>query len=192
MTDSVTPLKPTVPETMHDLLSSATPSGSASSKPVKPQAASTRRVSEKLPASVGVSVRPARRQKNEPPAGPQSIDKKLKVRLGRGRDELDGRIDLHGMTQRQAHSALMNFIRYGHFQGWRNVLVITGKGKSDPKSRDLLPDETADIGQGVLRRRVPEWLRDPALRPFVVGFDEAHQRHGGGGALYVRLRRKNP
>ena len=43
--------------------------------------------------------------------------------------------------------------------------------------------------RGVLRRVVPQWLRMAELRPLVVGFEEAHQGHGGGGALYVRLRR---
>jgi DNA-nicking Smr family endonuclease len=33
------------------------------------------------------------------------------------------------------------------------------------------------------------WLAAPRLRPIVVGFDEAGPTHGGGGALYVRLRR---
>ncbi|HEX5866107.1 MAG TPA: Smr/MutS family protein, partial [Beijerinckiaceae bacterium] len=43
--------------------------------------------------------------------------------------------------------------------------------------------------RGVLRRVVPHWLRLPDLRPLVVGFEEAAVRHGGAGALYVRLRR---
>jgi DNA-nicking Smr family endonuclease len=52
--------------------------------------------------------------------------------------------------------------------------VITGKGSS---------------GDGVLRRRVPEWLSQPPLRQIVAGLSEAHRRHGGGGALYVALKR---
>jgi DNA-nicking Smr family endonuclease len=36
---------------------------------------------------------------------------------------------------------------------------------------------------------VPHWLRLAELRPLVLGFEEAEQRHGGSGALYVRLRR---
>jgi DNA-nicking Smr family endonuclease len=42
----------------------------------------------------------------------------------------------------------------------------------------------------VLRRQVPEWLRLPEFRGYVVGFEDAHTRHGGAGALYVRIRRK--
>ncbi|MEQ4597219.1 MAG: Smr/MutS family protein, partial [Methylobacteriaceae bacterium] len=44
--------------------------------------------------------------------------------------------------------------------------------------------------RGVLRRSVPHWLRGPELRGLVLGFEEAARHHGGGGALYVRLRRR--
>jgi DNA-nicking Smr family endonuclease len=36
---------------------------------------------------------------------------------------------------------------------------------------------------------VPQWLALPELRGLVLGFEEAGPRQGGGGALYVRLRR---
>ncbi|MGY4366779.1 DNA-nicking Smr family endonuclease [Bradyrhizobium sp. LB1.3] len=36
---------------------------------------------------------------------------------------------------------------------------------------------------------MPEWLSLPEFRAFVVGFEEAGIGHGGGGALYVRIRR---
>jgi DNA-nicking Smr family endonuclease len=42
----------------------------------------------------------------------------------------------------------------------------------------------------VLRHAVPEWLSRPDLRGLVVGFTEAGRRHGGGGALYVQIRRR--
>jgi DNA-nicking Smr family endonuclease len=53
--------------------------------------------------------------------------------------------------------------------------VITGKGA---------------LGDGVLRRRVPEWLAEAPLRSLIAGISEAHRRHGGGGALYVAIRRR--
>jgi len=66
------------------------------------------------------------------------------------------------------------------------VLVITGKGGrqfDDPDGRRFSEE------RGVLRRLVPEWLREPALRQMVVSFTESHERHGGEGALYIKLRR---
>lgn len=99
-------------------------------------------------------------------------------RLARGLSEVDARIDLHGMRQERAFSALVSFLRRAQARGARLVLVITGKGF-----------EGSD-GRGVLRHAVPNWLSRPDLRDLVVGFTEAGRRHGGGGALYVQIRRR--
>jgi DNA-nicking Smr family endonuclease len=107
--------------------------------------------------------------------GPADVDPNLHRRLARGREVLAARIDLHGLTQDAARAALTGFVRRSVDDGWRAVLVITGKGVS---------------GDGVLRRRVPEWLAAPPIREHVAGVSEAHRRHGGEGALYVALKRK--
>jgi DNA-nicking Smr family endonuclease len=96
-------------------------------------------------------------------------------RLTRERDPLGPRLDLHGLDQAQAHGRLFGFLRQAQAEGWRAVLVITGKGVS---------------GDGVLRRLTPEWLASPALHDVIAGVSEAHRRHGGAGALYVALKRK--
>ena len=49
-------------------------------------------------------------------------------RVARGKEAIDARIDLHGLTQAQAHSALLRFLRSAHARDARLVLVITGKG----------------------------------------------------------------
>jgi DNA-nicking Smr family endonuclease len=36
---------------------------------------------------------------------------------------------------------------------------------------------------------VPRWLSEPEFSQWVVSFAPASKRHGGEGALYVRLRR---
>ena len=82
------------------------------------------------------------------------------------------------MRQDRADAALTAFLRSAQARGNRIVLVVTGKGNAD---RD---------GRGVLRQVVPGWLARPDLREFVVGFQEAGRRHGGEGALYVRIRRR--
>ncbi|MGA8320048.1 MAG: Smr/MutS family protein [Xanthobacteraceae bacterium] len=105
--------------------------------------------------------------------------------MARGRQAIDARIDLHGMTQRQAHNALMHFVHEAQETGARLVLVVTGKGSG--KGSETSCD--AERERGVLRGQVPLWLALPEFRPFIVGFDEAHVAHGGQGALYVRLRR---
>ena len=112
-----------------------------------------------------------------PPLAP--IGRRERAKLSRGRQEIDARLDLHGMTQIRAHRRLFAFLQRAHSDGLTFVLVITGKGKVGGLESE----------RGVLRRQVPEWLSLPEFRPLVVGFEEAHIGHGGEGALYVRVRR---
>jgi DNA-nicking Smr family endonuclease len=105
------------------------------------------------------------------------IDKRQAERFRGGRLPIEGRIDLHGRTQQQAHEDLHWFLADAHAAGKRCVLVITGKGITGAKS-------------GVLRENVPRWLNEPALRRHVLAFDYAERQHGGEGALYVLLKRQ--
>jgi DNA-nicking Smr family endonuclease len=115
-----------------------------------------------------------------PPLAP--LGRRLKQRVARGREPIEGRLDLHGYTQTEAHGALLRFLRDAQADGAKTVLVVTGKGTGRTE-RD------AGSERGVLKRQVPTWLSLPEFRRFVVSFDEAHIGHGGRGALYVRLRR---
>lgn len=109
------------------------------------------------------------------------LSRRAKRNVARGRHEIDARLDLHGLTQSEAHHALLRFLRTASSRDARLVLVITGKGKagSQEEGRE----------RGVLRRQVPQWLSLPEFRDYVVGFEDAHIAHGGEGALYVRVRR---
>ncbi len=102
------------------------------------------------------------------------IDRSSTKRLTQGRYEIDDTLDLHGMTQAAAHAKLRQFIVRAANRGDRTVLVITGKGAA---------------GQGVLRQQVPLWLKDQDLSPYVIALAQASGKDGGGGALYIRLRR---
>lgn len=108
---------------------------------------------------------------------PGTIDLKTRGRIAKGRVSLDARVDLHGLTQAEAHGLLLSFLHRAHAAGLKHVLVITGKGSS-PAS------------EGVLRRAVPAWLATGPFRALVSGHSTASRNHGGDGALYVRLRRK--
>jgi len=112
-----------------------------------------------------------------PPLAP--LGRRERSKLAKGRNPIDARLDLHGMTQARAHRTLIAFLHRAHGDGATFVLVITGKGRA-----------LAAAGErGILRRQVPLWLELPDVRHLVVGFEEAHIGHGGEGALYVRLRR---
>ena len=114
----------------------------------------------------------------------KAVDPAIRRKVGRGRIEIDGRIDLHGMTQSEARAALHGFIHARFNRGDRTVLVITGKGlKTD---NDYIAAMTE---RGVLRTMLPIWLNEPSLAPMVSGWSVAARGHGGEGAWYVRLRR---
>jgi len=131
------------------------------------------------------NVTPVAKTSTPPPH--TGLDHKTKRRISRGRDGIDARIDLHGMRQSEAHSALRGFLFSAAAQGHRTVLVITGKGKS-MQDREGGWSWAGDEQRGVLRRMLPAWLSEAGLHQIVVGFEEAHTRHGGAGAFYIRLR----
>ncbi|HXW48309.1 MAG TPA: Smr/MutS family protein [Xanthobacteraceae bacterium] len=142
--------------------------------------------------SVAPSAKPARQESRRqgsqpvkpPPPPPLALfDRRLRQRVARGRETIGARIDLHGMTQSQAHAELLRFLHHAQENDVILVLVVTGKGAG----------KAAREGQnerGVLRRNVPMWLSLPEFRRYVVSFEEAHPNHGGHGALYLRMRRR--
>jgi DNA-nicking Smr family endonuclease len=156
-------------------------------KPLRPQTADNE-PDEVAPPPSAPARPPAVKSRSEPakPAPKRAapalapLARRERQRLARGTAPIDARIDLHGLTQSEAHAALIRFLRRSQAAGARFVLVITGKGA-----------RFADDGRerGVLRRQVPLWLKLSEFRTYVVGFEDAHVTHGGAGALYVRLRR---
>ncbi len=140
---------------------------------------------EAKPARVPPRPRPAAPGKPAEPAiehgRAAGVDRRRAERLRRGRLPVEARLDLHGYTQDQAHSALDHFLGESQARGLRCVLIITGKGTTT---------ENALGAGGVLRAQVPRWLNEPVNRARVLAFDYAQPKHGGLGALYVLLRRK--
>ena len=135
--------------------------------------------------AVHVPTMPSYQSDGRPQKKPRAgLEPNLKQRLMRGREEIDGTIDLHGMRQVEARAALGRFIHARWSRGDRTVLVITGKGL-----KKLDDDAAVIVERGVLRSMLPIWLSEPDLAPLVAGWDAAAQDHGGDGAFYVRLRR---
>lgn len=104
------------------------------------------------------------------------LDKPTHRKIAKGRLNIDARIDLHGLTQREAYNLLYGFLADAHARGLRHVLIITGKGRSYGS-------------EGVLKQVVPHWFSTPIFRLLVSAYEDAAHHHGGHGALYVRLRR---
>jgi len=125
------------------------------------------------PSSPPVSASP-----RHPPhkgEGKKGIEPNRRHRIAKAREEIGGRLDLHGLDQVRAKAVLEGFLTRAWNEGARAVLVITGKGVQ---------------GDGILKRRAPEWLAAPHLAHIVAGISDAARHHGGEGALYVALKKK--
>jgi len=129
---------------------------------------------------VGVTAgnAPPKSRQSSPPASPldrfAGVDRATAERLRRGQRDIEARLDLHGMTQAEAHRALAGFVSGSRAAGRRCVLVITGHGR---------------MSGGILKSAVPRWLHEPDLRRHVLAIASARPQHGGSGALYVLLRK---
>jgi DNA-nicking Smr family endonuclease len=144
------------------------------------------------PKAAKPAAPPAPPARPQPPAAPakphelthglsHGIDRRQAERFRKGKLTIEGKIDLHGRTQQDAHDDLLAFLRRAHAAGKRTVLVVTGKG--------MTTSQRKPTGTGILRQAVPRWLNEPAFRQLVLAFDYAEPQHGGEGALYVLMKR---
>jgi DNA-nicking Smr family endonuclease len=106
------------------------------------------------------------------------LDRRLVRRLRAGDFAYQSFLDLHGMTAEEARVAVDRFLAAAHRKGQRCVLIVHGRGLN---SKDHVP---------VLKHRVVTWLARGAWARLVLAFTSARVCDGGGGALYVLLRRR--
>ena len=105
------------------------------------------------------------------------IDARLLRALRRGDFSVQGRLDLHGMTQTEAKEAVDRFLTDSRRTGKRCVLIVHGRGLN---SKDQIP---------VIKERLREWLNQKRIGKTVLAFATARPQDGGTGAVYVLLRR---
>ena len=103
------------------------------------------------------------------------VDRTSARRMQRGQVPIEDRLDLHGLSQEQAQKKVKAFIGSAVQKNFRHVLIITGKGRD---------------GHGVLREKVPVWLKDAPLCYHLNAISYAQPKDGGKGALYIRLKRQ--
>ncbi|GIR78209.1 MAG: DNA mismatch repair protein MutS [Alphaproteobacteria bacterium] len=103
------------------------------------------------------------------------IDRTSARRMQRGQVPIEDRLDLHGLSKEQAQKEVKAFIGSAVQKNFRHVLIITGKGRD---------------GHGILREKVPEWLKDAPLCYHLNAISYAQPKDGGKGALYIRLKRQ--
>ena len=102
------------------------------------------------------------------------IDGTSSKKLRAGKFNVEAKLDLHGMSQHNAFLNLQTFIKKSFSNQYRTILIITGKGKE---------------GTGVLRKKLPVWLKSDFCSPYILAFGQAKEKDGGSGAFYIRLRR---
>lgn len=124
---------------------------------------------------VRAKLTPAAKRKTERAPLTPPANRGGEKRVRRGKVAIEGSLDLHGHGQDSALAALSAFLQRAQSRGARAVIVITGSGRG---------------GEGMLRKRLPEWLVLPGIKPLVAGFAQAHRSHGGNGAFYVFLKLK--
>ncbi|MCH2037668.1 MAG: Smr/MutS family protein [Rickettsiales bacterium] len=103
------------------------------------------------------------------------VDGAVAKKVKSGKYPIDATLDLHGLTQQVAFNKLISFIQAAHQTNKRCILVITGKGKQ---------------GKGVIRKHFSDWLNSPHINSMILFYCNATIEHGGGGAYYVLLRKR--
>ena len=162
------------------------PPGELPSDPPAPEPVAAGRKHSPAPAPKPLAKAPGT------PATPLAeFEPKRARRLGSGRLPIDARLDLHGMRQDEARRTLLDFLWRAQAAGLKHVKVITGKGSVSAQGAELRPFSLFEENRrGVLRDQVPRWLAEPSFRVLVVSFTIASRNHGGGGALYVQVRKR--
>lgn len=118
--------------------------------------------------------------KLRPAAIGDTLDGSWDKRLRGGAVPPDATIDLHGHSLAAAHAALDDALARSIARGDRLLLVVTGHPpRADRAER-----------RGAIRAAMPDWLAASSHASRIAAVRAAHPRHGGGGAIYVVLRRK--
>lgn len=105
------------------------------------------------------------------------VDQNVVRKLRNGEFAVQGHVDLHGMTREEAKREVELFLRSSRNAGKRCVLLVHGRGLH---SKDQLP---------VLKEALRTWLSTARFARHVLAFATARPVDGGGGAIYVLLRR---
>jgi len=92
----------------------------------------------------------------------------------------DRTLDLHGHHLDGAWSAIDHTLERAIAAGDRVVLLITGhERRGEPP-----------VVRGRIRAAVHDWLASSRHAGQIAAVRAAHRRHGGGGSLYIILRRR--
>ena len=109
-----------------------------------------------------------------------TLDGTWEKRLRSGSIEPDRSLDLHGMNLDTAWHAIDRALDEAILRGDRVILLITGRERSGE----------SPLRRGRIRAAVHDWLSASRHAQDIAAVRPAHPRHGGGGSLYLILRRR--
>ncbi|MEO8176474.1 MAG: Smr/MutS family protein [Sphingomicrobium sp.] len=117
-----------------------------------------------------------------PPPRPKpgtTLDGSWDRKLQSGSVQPDRTLDLHGLNLDNAWTAIDTELERAIASGARVVLLITGHHRSG----------APPVQRGRIRAAVYDWLAASRHAGRIAAVRAAHRRHGGGGSLYIILRR---
>lgn len=126
------------------------------------------------PAPKAAIVRPTVR-----PIGSRTLDGGWDRRIRLGQVDVDRVLDLHGHSLDRAWDALDRTLDDAVATGDRVLLLVTGHERKDEPP----------IERGKIRAVIHDWLAHSRHNGSIAAVRNAHRRHGGGGSLYIILRR---
>jgi len=137
----------------------------------------------KTPAKAA-AAKPALRPRTPAIATPcpkpgQTLDGSWDRKLRSGSIEPDRVLDLHGYTLDAAWNAIDRNLEQAIARQERVLLLVTGHHR---------PGEPP-VQRGKIRAAVHDWLASSRHAGRIAAVRGAHRRHGGGGSLYIILRR---
>jgi DNA-nicking Smr family endonuclease len=96
------------------------------------------------------------------------------------------KLDLHGSSLNEANKIVKDFIINSFNDGYKRLLIITGKGsRSKNRNNPYLSEKLS-----VLKHSVPEYIKnDKNLEDKVFQILKADQKDGGEGAINVILKK---
>ena len=95
------------------------------------------------------------------------------------------RFDLHGFTLDQANKKVKEIIFSCVEKKYKEVLLITGKGKHSKNDKDIYTSK--DLGK--LKYSVPEFINsDQELSSLIISIQDAKIKDGGEGAIIIKLK----
>ena len=106
------------------------------------------------------------------------VGPKIMKKLKRGEFSFQDYIDLHGLTKKEAETAVVEFITKSYHKGMRCVLIVHGRGLGSLNN------------QPTIKKELPVWFRRGILKKIVLAFVTARRCDGGTGALYVLLKKR--